>query len=81
MFFAFSNFLLPVPAGLLTTCAKLRAQGPSVPVNEGMVKSSVVESGCGRAGDGVAKKAATEPRQKTAIGKQPSSVTSQLRHL
>ena len=67
MFFAFSNFRLPVPAGLLTTHVKPRVQGPSVPVNEGMVKSSVVELGCGKAGDGVAKKAVTEPSQKTAI--------------
>ena len=46
-FFALDNFYLPAPEGLLMTPTKPHTWGPCVPVNEGTIKGSVVELGCG----------------------------------
>ena len=46
-FFTLDNFCLPAPEGLLMTPTKPHTWGPCVPVNEGTVKGSVVELGCG----------------------------------
>lgn len=57
-FFALDNFYLPAPEGLLMTPTKPHTWGPCVPVNEGTIKGSVVELGCGgKCGAGVAQKA------------------------
>lgn len=57
-FFALDNFYLPAPEGLLMTPTKPHTWGPCVPVNEGTIKGSVVELGCGgKWGAGVAQKA------------------------